>query len=138
MAAPRGSSLALVAAGLEFETTVVPTASGPGPGPSIVGWLTALVLALEVPASEQAELLERASACGEPGASTTEVEAIGAELFAGLEQRLAAADADVVRSQRRREDRERDLRVNAYTGLGALLGAKGSANWRRLPTTTRC
>ena len=43
MAAPRGSSLALVAAGLEFETTVVPTASGPDPGPSIVGWLTALV-----------------------------------------------------------------------------------------------
>jgi NHLM bacteriocin system ABC transporter ATP-binding protein len=124
MAAPRGSSLALVAAGLEFETTVVPTASGPDPGPSIVGWLTALVLALELPASEQAELLERASACGEPGASTTEIEAIGAELFAGLEQRLAAADADVVRSQRRREDRERDLRINAYTGLGALLGAK--------------
>jgi NHLM bacteriocin system ABC transporter ATP-binding protein len=122
MAAPHGSTLALVAAGLEFETTVVPIASGPGP--SVGGWLTALVLALEVPASEQGELLERAGACGEPGASATEIEAMQAELFAGLEKRLAAADADVVRSQQRREDRERDLRVNAYTGLGALLGAK--------------
>jgi len=122
MAAPRGAALELVAAGLEFETTVVPVA--PDPGPDLVGWLTALVLALQISPPEQAELLARARACGEPGASAMDVESLAIELFAGLQQRLAAADADVSRSLQRRGERERDLRVNAYTGLGALLGAK--------------
>ena len=122
MAAPRGSALRLLAAAIEFETTIRQIA--PEPGPATGRWLSALALAVEAPAAEQAELAQRARACGEPGASAAGAGELQSELFARLERRLASADTEVARTLDRRAERNRDLRADAYTGLGTLLGAR--------------
>lgn len=113
MSPPRGSALALVAAGLEFETTVAeddsPSAS------AIAGWLTAIVLALRAPADEQAELSRR---------TESETDTLAADLFARLDRRLAQADERVAQTLDQRARHQQDQRANAYTGLGTLLGAK--------------
>lgn len=111
MAPPRGAALALVAAGLDEETTAVPVA----PPADRARWLTALALALRAPAAEQALLLERAERDPDP---------LERELFERLAGRFAQADETVARHLAQRAEQQRDARAGAYTGLGTLLGAK--------------
>src|SRR5204863_6318977 len=92
--------------------------------PATARWPSAPVLVAEAPPSGRADLLWMADACGDPETSLTSIEALGTELLARLERRLAAADAELARTLERRAKRELDLRANAYTSLGTLLGAR--------------